>query len=167
MPVPSAPRPSMGSGGAQALEPRPTSSSTIASEPWRRGSPTVGHTSTSGAVLSSQRTHWTRASYRPKRCSTAIKGKPGRNSTSHTTSLRFFPGRLSLGGALPGPWRSTYSPQPVEFMGISPNQPARMSQTRRSSGRQAALAQLRIEGSLLAISNMCASSCRSIHGPHG
>ena len=76
----STPRPSMGSGGAQALAPSPTSSSTISQEPSRRDSRTARRVWTSRAVLSSRRTTWTRASYPPRLCSTATKGKPRRNA---------------------------------------------------------------------------------------
>ena len=41
--APSAPRPTLGRGGAQALEPSPPGASPLAPGPWRRASPTVGH----------------------------------------------------------------------------------------------------------------------------
>ena len=52
----------------------------IAGGPWRLGSQTVGHASTSRVALSSRRTNWTRTSYRPERCSTDTKGRPRRSA---------------------------------------------------------------------------------------
>src|SRR5215475_11922608 len=94
--APSAPRRTMGSGGAQALEHSPPSSSTISPGPWRLGPRSVGHASTTKAVLSSQRTNWTRASYPPRRCSTDTKGKPRRNVDFASSKTRNFWPLLSI-----------------------------------------------------------------------
>ena len=48
------------------------------------------------AVLSSQRTNWTRASYPPRRCSTDTKGKPRRNVDFASSKTRNFWPLLSI-----------------------------------------------------------------------
>ena len=94
--VPSPPRPIMGSGGAPALAPSPTRSSTISPAPWRHGLRTTRHALTSTAVLSSRRTNWMRASYPPRPCSMDTKGKPGRNAGFAFLKTRnFWPLALS------------------------------------------------------------------------
>ena len=77
--APSAPRPTLGRGGAQALEPRPPDASPLAPGPWRRASPTVGHAATRGVAFAVRRTHGPRATERPTRGSPETPGTPGRH----------------------------------------------------------------------------------------
>ena len=102
--APCVPRRTMESGGAQALEHSPPNSSTISQGPWRRGSRIVGHALTTKAVLSSQRTNWTRASYPRRRCSPDTKGKPGRNVDFASSKIRNFWPLLSISKSPSASW---------------------------------------------------------------